>query len=159
VLTPRTFKCPQIVSRLYSVNVILRLPCVAGGSTGALSHRRLTEIAVGDALQYASFRCELCETAQFPGRWITRLKSGATHRREQFDTGSEDESRLESTGAGRFKVPPDSRAPARYKCVQRTPVGSPCWGSLLPGGVAAATPTEAASRRWLVFLRCLMARD
>ena len=85
MLTPRTFEGPQIVSRLLWFNARqihlrrahwalwsranrrvftgvfrkrhLRLPCLQAGVPETLSHRRLTEIAVGDAPQYALFPC------------------------------------------------------------------------------------------------------
>jgi len=59
-----------VFSCVYSENV--EAPLFAGGSTGTLSHRRLTEIAVGDVPRYDLFLCGTVQNGSLSGLWITK---------------------------------------------------------------------------------------
>jgi hypothetical protein len=61
-----------LFSGLYWVNVI-RGSLFAGGSTGTLSHRRLTECVSAMCFNMLCSPVELCKTAHFRGQCITHF--------------------------------------------------------------------------------------
>jgi hypothetical protein len=143
MLTHRTFKGPKVVPRLLRLNarqIHLRRACWALGS---YDNRRVCKRVFGKghlklpvyrreyrnsqpptpgprslSVMYLNTICsyaELCETAHFPGLWITGLPCNPC---ELFDTDSERRSGSKSQTPGASKPPRSPSACAVKTCVQ-----------------------------------------